>query len=375
MKSSKSAISMKLLLIITVFGPILSGCAPLKSLPGETGDRSQRGQSGKNNGQNPDAGDSDSGKQEDNGTQSEAKPATQGKPSPLPASPRLPSPAPSKPATPPVVPAPKPPAPLPPAPKPPAPPVPAPAPNNGTPAIGSVDANGWKLVWSDEFNAAAIDPGKWNFEILKPRAYNNELQGYTNRNENARIENGNLLIETRKDNFQGQQYTSARMTTTGKGFWTYGRIEARIKLTSALGTWPAFWMMPEDQSKGWPVCGEIDILEQVGYEKDVIHGTTHVQKFFGGNGRGGPKTIANFTADYHIYSIEWFKDRIDWYVDGAKYFTQKNDGGDDVYPFHKPFHVILNFAIGGDWGGSKGVDTNMPNQRMLVDYVRVYQQK
>lgn len=242
--------------------------------------------------------------------------------------------------------------------------------NEEIPLIGSVDAAGWKLVWSDEFNGTTIDPDKWNFELLKPGTFNNERQGYTNRPENARIENGQLVIETRKE---GEGYTSARLNTRGKGFWTYGRIEARLKFSRALGSWPAFWMMPEDQSQGWPVCGEIDIMENVGYEGDMIHGTTHVKDFFGGNGRGAPHTVPGLNDGFHTFAIEWHQDRIDWFVDGQKYFTQKNDGNSETFPFHKPFHVILNFALGGDWGGARGFDENLPNQRMLVDYVRVYQ--
>ena len=255
-------------------------------------------------------------------------------------------------------------------------PAPAPAPTpggggGGGPAIGSIDG-AWKLVWSDEFNGNSIDRGKWNLQLMKAGTVNNERQNYVDSPNNSRVEGGHLVIQTRKE---GSGFTSARLNSAGKGFWKYGRIEARIKITAALGSWPAFWMMPEDQSKGWPTCGEIDILEEVGFDRDVIHGTTHTQRFFGANGRGGPRTLPNITNDYHVYGIEWYQDRIDWYADGVKYFTQRNDGGEDVYPFHKPFHIILNFALGGDWGGAKGFDANMPDQFMLVDWVRVYQLK
>lgn len=252
-------------------------------------------------------------------------------------------------------------------------PNPNPNPNPGVPAIGSVDASGWRLVWSDEFNGNQIDMSKWGYENLRPGAVNNERQGYTSRPENSRVEGGNLVIETRKDNFNGMPYTSARLLTRGKASWKYGRIEARLKFTTALGSWPAFWMMPEDQAGGWPACGEIDIMENVGYEGDLIHGTTHVQRFFGANGRGAPRNVPNISADFHTYAIHWYADRIEWHVDGQQYFVQRNDGGNDVYPFHKNFYIILNFALGGDWGGARGFNENMPNQRMLVDYVRVYQ--
>lgn len=257
----------------------------------------------------------------------------------------------------------------PPAPK----PTPAPAPGPGPGPNPNPNPDGWRLVWSDEFNGNQIDQSKWGYENLRPGTVNHERQGYTSRPENARVEGGNLVIETRKDNFDGMQYTSARLITRGKASWKYGRIEARIKITSALGSWPAFWMMPEDQSGGWPACGEIDIMEQVGYEGDTVHGTTHTQRFFGGNGRGAPRSVPNITADFHTYRVDWYADRIEWYVDGQQYFVQRNDGGNDVYPFHKNFHIILNFALGGDWGGARGFDENMPNQRMLVDFVRVYQ--
>ncbi|RYZ57492.1 MAG: glycoside hydrolase family 16 protein [Proteobacteria bacterium] len=244
------------------------------------------------------------------------------------------------------------------------------------PTVDPRDREGWKLVWSDEFDSTKIDEKSWNFEIWKPGRVNNELQGYTNRPENARIEDGQLVIEARKDNYNGMEYTSARLTTQGKRSWKYGRIEAKFKVTSALGTWPAFWMMPEDQTQGWPNCGEIDIFEQVGFDPDVVHGTTHTLDFNGVNGRSGSKTVANLPGGYHVYAVEWFEDHIDWLVDDTKYYTlQKSSSRSENYPFAKPFHIIFNFAIGGAWGGSKGVDPRLPNQKMWVDYVRVYEKK
>ncbi len=235
----------------------------------------------------------------------------------------------------------------------------------------------WHLVWSDEFNGTAIDESKWSYEVQGPGWVNHELQNYTNhRSENARVENGHLVIEGRRDWYNGFEYSSARLKTQGKASWTYGRVEASIKLSGGWGTWPAFWMMPDNQSRGWPACGEIDIMEEVGYDQDSIHATTHSQAYNwkSTKQRTAAKTVSGVTTGYHTYALEWFPDHIDMFVDGQKYFTSPNDNtGDDAWPFNKNFHIILNLAIGGDWGGAQGVDPNIWPRQMLVDYVRVYQ--
>lgn len=234
----------------------------------------------------------------------------------------------------------------------------------------------WQLVWSDEFNGSSIDFSKWSFEVQPPGWVNHELQNYTNnRWENARVENGHLVIEARRDWYNGHEYSSARLKTQGKASWTYGRFEASIKLPGGWGTWPAFWMMPENQSRGWPACGEIDIMEEVGYNQDSIHSTTHSQLYNwkSPNQRTASKIVPGVTTGYHTYAIEWYPDHIDAFVDGQKYFTSPNDNtGDDAWPFNKNFHIILNLAVGGDWGGAQGVDPNIWPRQMLVDYVRVY---
>jgi hypothetical protein len=238
------------------------------------------------------------------------------------------------------------------------------------------EAYGWRLVWSDEFDGGALDESKWSYEVQPPGWVNHELQSYTDhRRENARVENGNLVIEARRDGFGGE-YSSARLKTQGKASWTYGRVEARIQVPSGWGTWPAFWMMPDNQSRGWPACGEIDIMEHVGYDQDSIHGTTHSQAYNwrSPHQRTSSTHVDGATTSFHIYAVEWRPDRIDFFVDGLKYFTSPNDGtGDDAWPFDKSFHIILNLAVGGDWGGARGVDPNIWPRQLLVDYVRVYQ--
>lgn len=235
----------------------------------------------------------------------------------------------------------------------------------------------WRLVWSDEFNGSSIDESKWTWEVQGPGWVNHELQNYTNRRwENSRVENGHLVIEGRRDWYNGHEYSSARLKTQGRASWKYGKVEARIKLPGGWGTWPAFWMMPDNQSRGWPACGEIDIMEEVGYNQDSIHATTHSQAYNwkSNTQRTAATNVGGVTSDYHTYTLEWYPDRIDMFVDGRKYYTSRNDyTGDDAWPFDKNFHIILNLAIGGDWGGAQGVDPNIWPRQMLVDYVRVYQ--
>ncbi|GAB4018910.1 glycoside hydrolase family 16 protein [Spirosoma koreense] len=237
-----------------------------------------------------------------------------------------------------------------------------------------------KLVWSDEFdNAGLPDSTKWAYEVGGNGWGNNELEYYTARRpENARIENGKLIIEARKETYQGNRYTSARLFTRGKADWTYGRIEARAKLPKGVGTWPAIWMLGKNiPTAGWPLCGEIDIMEHVGFDEGVIHGTVHTEAYNHAKKteKGKAVTIKNVTADFHRYAIEWTADRIDFFVDDQQYYSvQKTVLGDTKaqWPFDQPFYLILNLAVGGNWGGQKGVDETIWPQRMEVDYVRVY---
>ena len=253
----------------------------------------------------------------------------------------------------------------------------------------------WKLVWSDEFDTPGQpDPAKWGYEEGFIR--NNERQYYTrDRRENARVENGMLVIEARKERFkfpsddsrkgkrskgrEYAEYTSASLTTLNKASWTYGRIEVRAKLPTGRGTWPAIWTLGTDKRQlGWPACGEIDIMENVGFDPDLIHGNIHTKSYnhVQHTNKGSKITIAKPYQDFHVYAVEWRPDRIDFFVDKAKYFTFTNEEkGDAAWPYDKPQYLILNIAIGGDWGGQKGIDDSIFPQRMYIDYVRVYQEQ
>jgi beta-glucanase (GH16 family) len=238
-----------------------------------------------------------------------------------------------------------------------------------TPVMGGE----WKLIWSDEFNQGdKPDPAKWTYEEGFIR--NREEQFYTR--ENARIEDGNLIIEARKSSDPRSKYTSASVTTEGKASWTKGRIEVKAKLPGGRGTWPAIWMLGNSRrSVGWPACGEIDIMENVGYEPDVIHANIHTKAYnhVRKTGKGSKITIEKPYASFHIYAVEWRGDRMDFFVDDQKYFTYKNENsGADAWPYDQPHYLILNLAIGGTWGGRNGIDDSLLPQRFVIDYVRVY---
>ncbi len=237
---------------------------------------------------------------------------------------------------------------------------------------------GWKLVWADEFNTnGAPDPAKWGYERGFVR--NQERQYYTTaRAENARVEKGMLVIEARKEAFEKADITSASLTTEGKATWTYGRFEVRAQIPAARGTWPAIWMLgTSHRARGWPRCGEIDIMEHVGFATNRIHATLHTAAFnhTKGTGRGSSIVIGDATQAFHVYALEWHPDRIEMFVDDRKYLTVRKDAGhgEAEWPFDQPFYLLLNLAIGGAWGGQKGVDEAAFPQRFLVDYVRVYQ--
>jgi beta-glucanase (GH16 family) len=240
---------------------------------------------------------------------------------------------------------------------------------------------GWKLVWSDEFDKdGAPDASKWSYDVGGHGWGNKELQFYTdNRRENARVENGHLIIEARREKWEGKEVTSARLVTKDKGDWTYGRFEIRAKLPRGLGTWPAIWMLPTKWDLGsgnWPDIGEIDIMEHVGYAQGVVHASTHskAHQWRNNNQRTATIQVPDASDAFHTYTLEWEADEIRVYLDDRLYFTSKRDGGDwTSWPFYRPFHLLLNVAFGGDWGGVKGVDHAVLPQRMEVDYVRVYQ--
>lgn len=239
---------------------------------------------------------------------------------------------------------------------------------------------GWTLVWSDEFSTDGLpDAKKWGYDVGASGWGNNEKEYYSAfRKENARVENGNLIIEARKDNYLGHEYSSARLVTTGKGDWTYGRFEIRAKLPYGRGTWPAIWMLPTKWdlgNGGWPDNGEIDIMEHVGYDPGVIHGSTHCNKYYFKINTQKTATIKipDAMTAFHNYVLEWEENEMRIYVDDTLYFTVKNENkGWEYWPFFKDFHLLLNVAVGGDWGGAQGIDDSAFPQKMEVDYVRVY---
>lgn len=242
----------------------------------------------------------------------------------------------------------------------------------------SVSATEWQLLWSDEFNEAGMpDPNKWDYEVGFIR--NKELQYYTKaRPENARIEGGHLVVETRKDGFEGHAITSASLHTRRKASWCYGRIEVRAKLPTGKGMWPAIWMLGVNRRLGWPACGEIDIMENVGFAPLMIHANVHTKAYNHvlGTNKGNQIEVTDPSKHFHVYAIEWFEDHIDFFVDETKYFTFRNEGtGNDTWPFDKPHYLILNAAYGGSWGGQKGRDDSILPQRYFIDYVRVYKAK
>lgn len=260
---------------------------------------------------------------------------------------------------------------------------------------GFAQAGDWKLVWSDEFDKPGPpDPSKWAFESGFIR--NNEQQLYTrDRAENARVENGMLVIEARKEHFKNPafkpstnaaprrragrefaEYTSASLTTRGKASWTYGRIEVRAKLPAGRGTWPAIWTLGNNPRAGWPACGEIDIMEFVGFEPGVVHANIHTRKYnhVQKTGKGSQIKIPDASEAFHNYAVEWDAQHMDFFVDDHKYFTFRNEGtGVDAWPYDKDQYLILNLAIGGAWGGAKGIDEAIFPQRYYVDYVRVFE--
>ncbi len=250
----------------------------------------------------------------------------------------------------------------------------------------SPPSNGWTLVWSDEFNGpdgSSVDRSKWVVETGGDGWGNQELEYYTDRSENASVHDGNLVIRALPEKYTGpdgvkRNYTSARLKTFGKFSQTYGRFEARIKIPYGQGMWPAFWMLGDDIDKvGWPACGEIDIMENIGKEPAIIHGSIHGPGYVGGAGIEAPYTLSakqRFADDFHIFAIEWDTESISFYVDKDLYVRRTRA---DLKPgwkwvFDKPFFLILNLAVGGDWPGNPDETTVFP-QPMLVDYVRVYQ--
>lgn len=236
---------------------------------------------------------------------------------------------------------------------------------------------GWKLVWSDEFNGAGLpDTTKWDYNTGGNGFGNNELQYYTRaRTQNARVENGRLIITARKEDWENRHYTSAKLVTKGIAEWQYGKITVRAKLPTGRGMWPAIWMLASTPDMKWPDDGEIDIMEQVGFDPRRIHGSVHTKKYNHviGTQKTAIDTVPDATTAFHDYSIVWTAEKIETYIDDKKYFSFDNEhGGPAAWPFDHPFYLILNVAVGGNWGGQKGIDDAIFPQQMEIEYVKVY---
>ncbi|MFM6949083.1 MAG: family 16 glycosylhydrolase [Aquirufa sp.] len=234
-----------------------------------------------------------------------------------------------------------------------------------------------KPIWSDEFNQGTKpDLAKWSYDLGAGGWGNNELQYYTS-GANASIQNGILSITAKKESIESGTFSSARLVTKGKGDWLYGRFEARIRVPKGRGTWPAFWMLPTDQVYGnWPNSGEIDIMEHVGYDPNVVHCTVHTGAFNHTKGTqvGVKKQVATADSEFHVYRVDWTPDYIQGFIDDELFYSFKNDSQDaSHWPFNKRFHLILNLAVGGNWGGAKGVDESVFPLTYDIDYVRVYE--
>lgn len=259
----------------------------------------------------------------------------------------------------------------------------------------SLSKNEYKLVWADEFNyTGKPDSKKWGFEYGLIR--NREKQYYTDDLKNARVENGNLIIEARKEQVINKKYvgkdskawmkrdslsgyTSASLTTVGIAEWTYGKIEVSAKLAEGVGLWPAIWMLGSNYKEvGWPKCGEIDIMEHVGFMKDSIFGSVHTEAY--NHMKGNHKKVTIFIdkpyAEFHAYAVEWTPEKVDFLLDGKVYNHFENEHKtEDEWPFDDPQYLKINIAIGGMLGGKKGINDDVFPEQMLIDYVRVYQMR
>lgn len=236
---------------------------------------------------------------------------------------------------------------------------------------------GWNLVWHDEFDGETINTQNWTYDLGGGGWGNGEMQVYTDAPENARLKNGLLIIEARKETNEsgGFKFTSARLKTQGLQAFQYGRVEARIKVPAGAGLWSAFWMLGSNfGTVGWPDCGEIDIMEYVGKDPTLILGTMHGPGYSGALGlTKWNRQTYNIADEFHTYAIEWEKDQISWFFDDVKYSTYtRSDVAPKTWVFDQPFFMILNLAVGGTLGGLVNPDTSFPAQ-LQVDYVRVYE--
>jgi beta-glucanase (GH16 family) len=256
-------------------------------------------------------------------------------------------------------------------------------------------AKDWQLVWSDEFDGDEIDSSKWTPDIWPPGKVNDEDQAYTDREKNLRVEDGMLIIEAHREDYEGASYTSGRLHSEGNGDFLYGRFEVRAKLPRGQGSWAAIWMLPSDPYRysttcesgedwqgsetcdAWPNSGEIDIMEHVGYQMGHVHGTVHNEAYYWEKWeqRKGRVLLDDVDEAFHVYVLEWTPDRIDIFVDDSHYFAYMNEGsGWNTWPYDHAYNLILNVAVGGTWGRTGGpIDDSIFPQRMLIDYVRIYQ--
>lgn len=238
------------------------------------------------------------------------------------------------------------------------------------------------LVWSDEFDSGVFpDESKWT--LVQGNGCpglcgfgNNEKQYYTNSPDNVRLDDGKLVIMAHYHPDSTIRYTSAKLISRNKGDWTYGNVEIRAKLPGGRGTWPALWMMPTTKGQvKWPLDGEIDIMEHVGYNEGWVHGAVHTKDY---NGMYGTQKVDSIYVDdaqdeFHVYSIDWSAEEISWKVDGELFHSyQRTDNDQENWPYNKPFHVIINMAIGGNWAGIHGIDSSTFPHKLEIDYVRVY---
>lgn len=250
-------------------------------------------------------------------------------------------------------------------------------PINETPKsiIYSFDTN---PTWTDEFEKdGEPDQTIWGYDLGAGGWGNNESQEYTKNSENARVEKGNLIIEAKR--MPNLNYTSARLVTKNKKDFLYGRIEIKALLPTGIGTWPAIWTLASKDSYGdayWPDNGEMDIMEHVGYDQNRVHANIHTKSFNHsiGTNKGNSKIVENASQEFHLYRLDWYPNKVEFFIDDKMLFQfQKlNTYGWHEWPFDKAQHLLLNIAVGGNWGGQQGVDHSIFPQKMLVDYVRYY---
>ncbi|MEM9935582.1 MAG: family 16 glycosylhydrolase [Bacteroidota bacterium] len=247
----------------------------------------------------------------------------------------------------------------------------------------NLEGDEWVIAWADEFDGETIDTEKWTYDLGDWGWGNNELQYYTVENtDNARIEDGYLVIEARK-NDTGDGWTSARLTTREKTSFLYGKIEFKAKVPRERGNWAAGWTLGDTyvDEKSWPYCGEIDIMESVGYEVNdetgdgIAHVTVHTPAYYFkiGNQISNTKDIVDIADEFHTYGVEWTPTEVKGFVDGEEYYLYDKTANELEWPFNIPQNIILNLAMGGGWGGAQGMDPNITSQKLIIDYVRVYE--